>query len=174
MEKAGMTIQVARIGNLAGCLDNSDVLDEKAEVEFLSFNLVDILKGEENPWMEPGDIVSVLEAEEAYVVGDVIEPAKVQLKAPTTLTQAIAKAGGFAKNAQTDKVTIQRREKGSPVRTELTYSLKDIRDRKIPDPLLQPNDIIIVSTNKTKAFTSSILKAFTGGIGNLFYGIKPF
>lgn len=171
VEKAGMTIQVARIGNLAGCLDNPEVVDQNAEVEFLSYNLVDVIKGKQNPWMEPGDIVSVLEAEEAYVVGDVFEPAKVQLKSPTTLMQAIAQAGGLSKNAKTDKVIIQRQTPGSPVKTELAFNLKEIRDRKVEDPYLQANDIIVVSTDKGKAFTSGLLKAFTGGIPNIFYRI---
>ncbi|MCW5960447.1 MAG: polysaccharide biosynthesis/export family protein [Pyrinomonadaceae bacterium] len=170
VENAGMKVQVARIGNLAGCTESQDpALDEDAKIEFLSFNLDDILEGRENPWMEPGDVVTVKRADEIYVVGDVVEPSKIELRGPTSLTRAIAMAKGFEKNAQTDKVTIERQNSDSPVKTELVYSLKDIRDKKIPDPLLQPNDIVIVATNRTKAVTNSLIKALTGGLGNLFY-----
>lgn len=169
VENAGRKVQVARIGNISGC--GADVDDENKEVEFLSFNLKDIIEGKQNPWMEPGDIVSVLEAEEAYVVGDVVEPAKIELKGATTLTQAIAIAKGLSRNAKTDKVIIQRQESGSPIKTELFFDLKDIRDKKIPDPELQANDIVVVSTDKGKAVTNGLIKAITGGLGNIFYRI---
>ena len=150
VEKAGMKIQVARIGNISGCAETVED-DENREVEFLSYNLADVIEGKQNPWMEPGDIVSVLKADEAYVVGDVIEPAKIELKNPITLTQAIAMAKGLDKNARTDKVIIQRQEKDSPIKTELEFDLKEIRDKKIPDPQIQANDIVVVGTDKVKA-----------------------
>ncbi len=169
VEFAGVKIQVARIGNLAGCTDFEKGDNDQKDVEFLSFNLNDVIEGRQNPWMEPGDIVSVLKAEEAYVVGDVIEPTKVELRGPTTLTQAIAIAKGLDKNARTDRVTIERQIAGSPIKTELTFNLKEIRDKKIPDPLLQANDIVVVSTDKAKAFKGGLIKALTGGLPNLFY-----
>ncbi len=169
VEKAGMIVQVARIGNLSGCADSTEGAGENQEIEFLKYNLADVIKGVQNPWMEPGDIVSVLVAEEAYVIGDVIDPTNVKLTGPTTLTQAIAMAKGLSKNAKTDKVVIERQEPGTPIKTELVFNLKDIRDKKIPDPLLQANDIVLVSTDRGKAATESLLKALTGGIGNLFF-----
>jgi protein involved in polysaccharide export with SLBB domain len=169
VEKAGSKIQVARTGNIAGCSDSLNETDENQDIEFMSFDLNEVIKGKQNPWMQPGDIVSVLEVEEAFVVGDVIEPAKVELKGQMTLTQAIAAAKGLDKNARTDKVTIERQEPGKAVKTELVFNLKDIINKKSPDPLLQANDIVVVGTDKGKAVTNSVLKALTGGIGNLFF-----
>lgn len=166
VEKAGAKIQIARIGNVSGCQENDENSDK---VEFITYKLNDVLEGKQNPYMQPGDIVSVLEAEEAYVVGEVIEPTKILLKQPITLTQAIAKANGLDKNAKTDKVIIQRQEANSGAKTELAYNLKDIRDKKIPDPYLQANDIVQVSTNKSKALTNGLIKAISGGVGNIFY-----
>ncbi len=171
VEKAGMIVQVARIGNFSGCAASLEDLDENQKVEFLSYNLADVIKGKQNPWMEPGDIVSVLEAEEAYIVGNVVEQTNIKLKSPTTLTQAIAIAKGLSENAKTDNVVIQRQVPGSPIKTELVFNLKDIRNQKIPDPQLQANDIIIVSTDKTKALAKSIIKTITNGIPGLFYGL---
>lgn len=168
VENAGMKVQVARIGNVSGC---GAVEEESQDVEFLSYNLADVIEGKQNPWMEPGDIVSVLTAEAAYVVGDVIEPSKIDLKSPTTLTQAIAIAKGLDKNARTDKVTIERQVDGSPIKIELVFNLKDIINKKTPDPLLQANDIVVVATDRGKAVTNSLIKALTGGIGNLFYRV---
>jgi protein involved in polysaccharide export with SLBB domain len=129
------------------------------------------MDGKQNPWMEPGDIVSVLEVEEAFVVGKVFKPAKVSLKEPLTLTQAIASAGGLDPNANTDRVVIQRQAQGSAVKTELVYNLKDIKDKKVPDPFLQANDIVEVSNDKVKSVKSGLIKALTGGIPNIFYRV---
>jgi polysaccharide export outer membrane protein len=169
VEFAGGKINIARIGNITGCRENTETIDEKDDFEFLSFRIRDVLEGKQNPWMQPGDIVSVLQAEEAYVVGNVIKPTKVSLREPVTLTTAIAQAEGLDKNAKTDKVIIQRQEAGSMVKTELMFNLKDIRDKKIPDPLLQANDIVAVGTDKIKSVSNGLLKAVTGGLGNVFY-----
>ena len=115
------------------------------------------MAGKENPWMQPGDIVSVLEAEEAYVVGNVLKPTRVSLKEPVTLTQAIAIAEGLNDTAKTSRVVIQRQESGSQIKTELAYNLKDIRDKKIPDPLLQANDIVEIPNDKGKSVRKGFL-----------------
>lgn len=168
VENAGTKVQVARIGDVAGCgaAENAD-----EQVEFLSYNLKDVIEGKQNPWMEPGDIVSILEADKAYVVGDVIEPTKVDLKTEMTLTQALAAAKGFSKNAKTDKVVIERQEPGSNIKTELVFNLKDIQNKKTPDPIIQANDIIKVSTDNTKAILKGFWKTISGGIPGLFYGL---
>ncbi len=171
VEKAGRRIQIARMGNFSGCEAAAEQLDKDQEVEFLSYDLADVLKGEQNPWMEPGDIVSVLIADEAYVVGNVMEPTNVKLQGPTTLTQAIAMAKGLSKNAKTDRVIIERQERGNTAKTDLVFNLKDIRDGKVPDPQLQANDIVVVSTDKTKAITGSVVKIITGGLPGLFWGL---
>ena len=166
IEKAGANIQVARIGNVSGCAENTDSDDE---VVFLSYKIKNVLDGKENPWMQPGDIVSVLEVEQAYVVGNVKDPTKVPLKEPVTLTQAIAYAGGLASEALTSKVKIQRQQSGSPLKTETIYDLKDITSKKIADPVLEPNDIVEVPKDGVKSVRNGIIKALTGGIGGLFY-----
>lgn len=168
VEKSGSRIQVARIGSLSGC-NPTDENDE--DIEFLSYQLNDVLSGKDNPWMQPGDIVSVLEAEEAYVIGEVFEPAKIVLKEPITLSEAIAKAGGLSSTAKSSQIVIQRKEKDSPVRTQLVFNLKDIKERKIPDPLIQANDIVEVSTSNAKVLKKGLLKILTNGVGNIFYRI---
>ncbi|MBA2493199.1 MAG: SLBB domain-containing protein [Acidobacteria bacterium] len=169
VETAGSKIQIARTGNLVGCSEDNEVTSEDDEVKFISYNLNDVLEGKENPWMQPGDIVSVLVADEAYVVGNVFKPAKVSLKEPVTLTQAIAIAGGLDATAQTNKVIIQRQESGSSAKIEMKFDIKDIREKKIPDPQLQANDIVEVTNDKFKSVRNGLVKALLGGVPNLFY-----
>ncbi len=170
VEFAGVKIQVARVGNVSGCPASQDVAlqDEKDDVVFLSYNLKDVIEGKENPWMQPGDIVSVLEAAEVYVVGEVFKPARIPLKESVSLTQAIAFAGGLQRTAKTSKIVIQRQELNSSVKTELVYDLKDIRDKKIQDPLLQANDIVQVDSSTGKSVQKNMWKILTTGLPSVF------
>ena len=165
-ESYGTTVQVARIGNLSDCKIESDA---PTEVQFFSYNLEAVLKGEQNPFLVPGDIVTVKVADEAYVVGNVEDPTTIKLREPITLTQAIAKAGGIGNTAKTSKVVIQRSEKGGEQKSLLVYDLKQIRLQKVPDPYLQANDIVEVPTSKSKVLTKEIIKVLTAGLSNLFY-----
>jgi polysaccharide export outer membrane protein len=165
VEFAGVNVKVARVGNLDGCPTSQD---EKEDVVFLSYNLKDVIEGKENPWMQPGDIVTVLEAAEVYVVGNVIEPSRISLKESYSLTQAIAKAGGMKTTANTTKVVIQRQEKNSLAKTELVFNLKDIWDKKVQDPILQANDIVVVGTDTGKSLKKGMLKILTNGLPSVF------
>lgn len=166
VEFAGGKIQIARIGSDSNCKEASELQDGK--VVFYSYSLRDVLDGKQNPWLQPGDIVSVLPVEEAYIVGNVFKPAKIPLGEPKTLTQAIAFAGGINSTADTKKVVIQRQVPGSAVQTELAFDLKDIRDKKISDPLLQANDIVNVGNDKGKSVQKGLLKIITGGVPSIF------
>jgi polysaccharide export outer membrane protein len=171
VEFAGGKIQLARLGNVTGCQENTENRNDKTTPVFISYRLKDVTEGKENPWMQPGDIISVLKSEEAYVVGNVFKPAKVQLDEPKTLTQAIAIAGGLDGTANTQKVIIQRQATGDSPKMDLVFNLKDITDKKTPDPLLQANDIVAVGNDKFKSIGKGLVKALSGGVGNLFYRI---
>ena len=168
VEFAGAKIRVARLGNTTACSENSLPSAQDDKVEFFSYKLDDVQKGTVNPWVQPGDVVTVQIAEEAYVVGDVGEPTKISLRDTKTLTQAIAEAGGIKSEAKSSKVRIQRQEANSPLRTEMVFDLKEINSKKIADPILQANDIVEVPKDGVKAIRNGILKALGGGIGGLF------
>jgi polysaccharide export outer membrane protein len=169
VENAGAKIQVARLGNLAGCDENVQKIETvDSNTELVGFNLNEVMQGKQNPWMNPGDIVSVLIAEEAYVVGNVKEPKKIILRDRKTLTQALADAGGTDAVANTGKVIIQRLENNG-VKKELVFDLKDIRSQKIADPVLQGNDIVQVSSDKTKSAIEGVKSIFKNGLPSIFY-----
>lgn len=165
-ERSAARVQVARLGNISACRMDDD---EPGDVQFFSYSIIEVMKGADNPYLEPGDIVSILEAEEAYVIGNVDEPTTILLKGPTTLTEAIARAGGLGNAAKSTKVVIQRREPGSSNKKELVFDLKEISARNVPDPYLQANDIVEVPTSNVKLMRNGLLKVLTGGLSNLFY-----
>jgi polysaccharide export outer membrane protein len=170
VDRAGAKIQVARVGNVTGCTEAVEVSENTdKEVAFLGFNTNEVMAGKENPWMQPGDIVSVLDAEEAYIVGNVLKPTKISLKETVTLTRAIAIAEGLNDTARTSRVVIQRQGTGNQAKTELAYNLKDIYDKKIPDPILQANDIVEIANDKGKSVRKGLFDVLKSGVPSILY-----
>lgn len=163
-KESGTRIIVARVGNSATCRANDQNSQGNNEIALLNFKVRDILEGRKTLLMEPGDIVSVLSADMIYVYGNVVEPGQIQVREPITLTQAIASSKGL--KAATDKgsVRILRQKPDSLDREDIPFSLTDIEKGRIKDPYLEPNDIVAVSKDGTKAFMNGFMKAFTTGL----------
>lgn len=170
-EKAGTQLLVARTGSSSFCQENSLARqaenDENPDIELLSYKIKDVMKAQSYLWMKPGDIVSVLEADPFYVMGNVIQPGMFYLKETTTLTQAIARAEGFKPATNKENIRILRLKPDSSEREELIYKLKDIESNKIADPVILPNDIVAVSEDKAKSIINKIARSFAGGLGNI-------
>lgn len=168
VELAGTQLIVARTGGSTFCQEKP-ANEADPEMELIAFKLKDVQNLKEVLWMQPGDIVSVAEADPFYVMGNVNKPGMYYLKSPTTLTQSIAVAEGFKPSTKKDYIRILRQKPGTNDREELIFKLKDIDDKKIPDPLLQANDIVAVSEDKVKSILNSLQKTVTNGIPSIFY-----
>lgn len=103
-----------------------------------------LLKGIEsaNPRILSGDVITVIEALPIYVIGGINVPKQVSSRSNVTLTRAIASAGGLAKNALPEKVTIFRRDGKQSVIIEA--DLKKIEAKAADDPVLKAFDIVDV------------------------------
>ena len=121
--------------------------------------------------MQPGDIVSVMDADVVFVYGNVNKQGQVKIKEPITLTQAIASSEGLKPAAKKGKIRVLRQRPGSTERDELIFDLDDIDKRKTPDPFLEPNDVVAISEDKTKSILNGIAKSLTSGVSTLFYRV---
>jgi len=153
-ERAGERVLVAHAGEIASC-------DEGASSSgkgFESYNLNNTLKGEEqsNPYARPGDVVTILEAQQAFVVGNVFKPGGIPLKERVTVSQAVAMAGGTLPDTQKNRVRISRQLPGSRAKSEIILDLNAISKRKAEDIELQPNDIIDVPMSGGRRFLRSL------------------
>jgi polysaccharide export outer membrane protein len=72
----------------------------------------------------------------------------------TTLSQAIANAGGVADIGNSERVHVARSRDGH-VQDDL-YNLDDIQDGKVPDPLLHGGDIVVVERSGIKVALKDI------------------
>ncbi len=157
--KAGQTINVVHSPQTLACQKR----EEDIALAFSSYKLSDTLQGEPkaNPYLQPGDIVTLPEAAQVYVVGNVFTPMTISLREPVTLSRAIAMAGGVRQDSKRDKIRIVRQEPGSQKKEEIVVDLAAIERKRAEDIALAPNDIIDVPTSSGKA----LLRSLIGGVG---------
>jgi polysaccharide export outer membrane protein len=174
-EKAGRTVQVIHTGPPALCdlPDNATEDDETKTVDV--YKLSDMLGGKENsnPVVRPGDIINVAEADQVFVVGNVLRPAALVLREPITVTRAIAMAGGLMPDTRRDKVRVIRQAPGSTTKTEIMVDLKAIEKKQAQDVALEANDIVDVPTNETKRTIRTFFGSFVPSIGQLPVRVVP-
>jgi polysaccharide export outer membrane protein len=170
--KAGQTINIVHSTAASPCKQTDDTDTSAA---FSSYKLSDVLQGDpkSNPYLETGDIVTLPEADQVYVVGNVFMPLTIALKEPITLTRAIAMAGGLKQDTKKDKIRILRQEPGTSVRKEITVDLSAIEKKSSEDLALAPNDIIDVPTSAGKSFLRSLVQGVVPGVGQLPVRVVP-
>src|SRR6185369_8997244 len=170
--KAGQTINIVHSTGASPCkqTDNTDT-----SAAFSSYKLSDVLQGDpkSNPYLEAGDIVTLPEADQVYVVGNVFMPLTISLKEPITLTRAIAMAGGLRQDTKKDKIRVLRQEPGTTIRKEITVDLYAIEKKSSEDLALAPNDIVEVPTSAGKSFLRSLIQGVVPGVGQLPVRVVP-
>jgi polysaccharide export outer membrane protein len=170
--KAGQTINVVH-GQMSSICQASE--GEDLNKTFSSYRLSDTLRGDPNanPFLDGGDIVTLPEADQVYVVGNVFTPITIALKEPVTLSSAIAMAGGLKQDTKKDKIRIVRQEPGSTMKKEIIVDLYAIEKRRADDPVLEANDIIDVPTSAGKSFLRSLFQGVIPSVGQLPVRVIP-
>jgi len=171
-EKAGQTINIVRAGGPELCVHADDSTANNGA--FISLRLNDTLRGEEkaNPYVQSGDIVTIPEADQIYVVGNVYSPKAVPLKEPITVSRAIAIAGGALRDSRTDRVRIVRQQPGA-AQAEIFVNLSAIAHKRAEDVLLQPNDIVEVQESTGKSLIRSLLGAVAPSVSQFPIRVIP-
>jgi protein involved in polysaccharide export with SLBB domain len=152
-----------------------------AEADENSASVVDIyklsetLKGEaaSNPYARPGDVISISEAEQAFVVGNVLRPSAIPLKERVTVSRAIAMSGGTMPDTKSDRVRIVRQPPGMTTKTEIFVDLKAIDQQKTEDIVLIAGDIVDVPTSGAKRLLRSLVGAIVPSVAQLPVRVIP-
>jgi polysaccharide export outer membrane protein len=149
--RAGRSIQVLHAespNSICAETPASSDSNDDALAGLNSYNLSETLKGnlQANPYLRPGDIVTISEAEQVYIIGNVFKPGPIALSEPITVSRAIVMAGGTAPNTDTGKVRIIRQTPGSTVKTQIIVDLKKVKKNQAEDVALLANDTIEVPT----------------------------
>jgi polysaccharide export outer membrane protein len=171
-DKAGQTINIIRGPRTDICENSGESTSDQGG--FISLRLNDTLRGEEkaNPYVQPGDIVTIPEAEQVYVIGSVNTPRSLALKEPITVSRAIAMAGGPQRDAKTDKVHIVRQLPNGD-KSEIYVNLSAITRKHAEDVMLQPNDIVEVPESTGKSMIRSLLGTVVPTVANLPVRVIP-
>lgn len=171
-DNAGRTVQIVHTGAGSSC----DVMEENAATSGLDhYVLRETLMGAEqsNPFVQPGDVISVPEAEQVFVVGNVIRPSAIALKEPITVTRAIAMAGGTLPDTKKDRIRIVRQTPGTIEKTEIYVDLNAIDKRQAQDVVLIAGDIVNVPVSSGKQLLKSFLGAIVPSVGQLPVRVVP-
>ncbi|HMH44984.1 MAG TPA: polysaccharide biosynthesis/export family protein [Pyrinomonadaceae bacterium] len=170
-EKAGQTINIVRAPRTDVCEPDSSSKGEG----LISLRLNDTLRGDEgaNPYVEAGDIITIPEAEEVYVVGNVYAPKSLPLKESLTVSRAIAMAGGPLRDSKTDRVHVVRHSSVAGSQSEIYVNLTAIARKKEEDLLLQPNDIIEVQESTGKSLIRSLIGAVAPSVAQMPVRVIP-
>lgn len=172
-DKAGQTINIVRGSKPELCDKPSEPGDDAGG--FISLRLNDTLRGDEkaNPFVQAGDIITIPEADEVYVIGNVYSPKPLPLKEPISVSRAIAMAGGPLRDSRTDHVRIVRQQNGTAARSEIYVNLNAIAKKQAEDVMLQANDIVEVQESTGKSLMRSLLGAVTPSVSQLPVRVIP-
>ena len=156
--KAGQTINIIHAPPALSCQKPTPETADTASA-FTSYKLSETLQGDPraNPFIEPGDVITLPEADQVYVVGNVFTPLTIALKEPITLSRAVAMAGGIKQDSKKDKVRIVRQEPGTATKKEIIVDLSAIEKKRAEDIALMANDIIDVPASTGKTLLRSLL-----------------
>jgi polysaccharide export outer membrane protein len=172
--KAGQTINIVHTPPSLVCQKgDSDTSDTSAA--FSSYKLSETLKGypQANPYIEPGDIVTLPEANQVYVVGNVFTPVTIPLREPITISRAVAMAGGVKQDSKKDKVRIVRQDPSTSTSKQILVDLSAIEKKQAEDIALMPNDIVDVPVSGGKSFMRTLLGTVAPSVAQLPVRVVP-
>lgn len=145
-DNAGRNIQIIHTQTSRSICDEAVPDSDPVVNGVATYRLADLMNGVDkaNPYVRPGDIITLPEADQAFVIGGVVRPGPVALKEPTTVSRAIYMSGGVMPQGNQSKVRIVRQEAGSTAKRQLYVDLKAIDKGAAEDILLQVGDIVDV------------------------------
>ncbi len=157
------TVRLPKVGAI--CVQGMTLDEIKREVNLRYSRIVAGLE------IEP--IINAEATHFVFVTGEVGTPGRYQLLGPTSVTQAIALAGGTRISGNLREIVIFRRAED----WRLLATRIDLRGAhlgKVPTPAdeiwLRDSDLVIVPQTPIKIFNNFVQQVFTDGI----YGIVPF
>lgn len=161
---AGRVINIIHTGEPNVCAPKpAESKPDDSLARIAMYKLFDTLKAkdEANPFVQPGDIIRIPEADLVYILGHVNSPGPIALKDKTiTISRAMAMAGGPARDGKTSRIRIIRQIGDGSEKQEILVDLKAIQKRQAVDVILLPNDIVEVGASATK----TILAMLTGAV----------
>lgn len=137
-EKAGLIVQVRRLGDLSYGTNQTLLVNLD--------RLVNEGQTESNIEINGGDVIFVPEAGTFYVDGAVRRPGEYHIKKTLSIDEALLVAGGCESHADVDEIIVMRETGGGGERKEIKVDLEEVMktSKKIN---IQDKDIILVGSS---------------------------
>jgi len=169
-QDAGYRIKITRslhYGPIPLPQAESDPASETSSATVKTDDIIDGADPSQNILILPGDTISVPRAQLVYVIGSVGRAGGFALNEHSTISalQVLSLAEGLSKTADSDHARILRKEHGSTTPVEIAVNLKKLLDGKIPDVLLQSNDILFVPNSAAKSARARTADIIAGAAG---------
>jgi polysaccharide export outer membrane protein len=113
--------------------------------------------------VQAGDMINIPEAGMFFVDGAVRKPGSYPLGRRYSLSQALATAGGVDIELYSNDISILRRHRAGEVET-IAVDFSAVVNGTVPDPQLQPDDVVIVPTSAAKFFVKRFVGTLVGGM----------
>jgi polysaccharide export outer membrane protein len=166
-EKAGSQVHIYRQQEKGGETHVIDLAVLANSVGLINANNASMI----NMPVQPGDMINVPEAGMFFVDGAVQKPGSYALGRRYSLSQALATAGGVNVELNSNDISILRRRAPGDMQT-IALNLNDVMNGSVPDPQIQPDDVIVVPTSTAKYIVKRFIGSLVGGvsIGSLIGG----
>lgn len=166
--RAGRTIQIVHSSAPNLCVSPTEkATNDSDQISVYVLNDTMVGKAEANPFVQPGDIIQVPEADQVFIIGHVVQPKAIALgDKPITISRAMAMVGGPSRDGKTSGIKIIRQMPDGSGKREIYVNLKDIEKQKTPDIALMANDVVEVPASVGK----TILNMFAGAVGPTISG----
>jgi polysaccharide export outer membrane protein len=158
-EKAGSQVQIYRNGangRETHVIDLAVLVNSTGLINAENATMI-------NMPVRAGDTINIPEAGMFFVDGAVRKPGSYPLGRRYSLTQGLATAGGIDIELYSEDISILRRRGPGEVQT-INVDWSQVVSGAIPDPQLQPDDVIIVPTSSVKFFVKRFIGTLVGGI----------
>jgi polysaccharide export outer membrane protein len=170
--RAGRTVNIIHAGGVNICQmeDPNRTAGTEPGQELVTYLLNDTLKGVEgaNPFVRPGDIISLPEADQVFIIGHVMSPQAISLRdKPITISRAIAMSGGPARDAKTSKIRITRQDGDGGAKTQFLVDLSAVLKQKAIDIPLMANDIVEVPSSTGKTILNTLQGAIAPALSQV-------
>jgi polysaccharide export outer membrane protein len=150
---AGHEVRVTSQASPSSGIAGGEPVAEAAPRE-LVVAVQDLLAGSDeaqnNPWIEPYDVIRVAKTGLVYVLGAVVRPGGYPLEQESmTVLRAISLAQGLDRGAAAQKARVIRQQGGAS--HEVAVRIGDILSGVAPDEPLVDNDILFVPDSRAKS-----------------------
>jgi polysaccharide export outer membrane protein len=158
-DKAGSQVHVYRQGPNGRETHVIDLTVLANSIGLINANNVGMI----NMPVQPGDMINIPEAGMFFVDGAVRRPGSYLLGRRYSLMQALATAGGVDPELNSNDISIVRREGPGNMQT-IALNLADVMNGSVPDPQVQPDDVIVVPMSTAKFIVKRFVGTLVGGM----------